>query len=72
MSALQGAGATQAVMIVSIVCQWFIFLPLAWFVGPYMGMGLTAIWLTQGLYRFFQVGWFVMLWQKRDWAKIEI
>jgi len=72
MSALQGAGATRIVMIVSIVCQWVIFLPLAWFVGPYMGMGLTAIWLTQGLYRLFQVGWFIMLWQKRDWAKIEI
>ena len=72
MSALQGAGAARSVMIVSIVCQWVIFLPLAWFVGPYMGMGLTAIWLTQGLYRLFQVGWFVMLWQKREWAKIEI
>ena len=72
MSALQGAGATGPVMMVSIVCQWIIFLPLAWFVGPYMGMGLTAIWLIQGLYRLFQVGWFVLLWQKRDWAKIEI
>ena len=72
MSALQGAGATRIVMIVSIVCQWVIFLPLAWFVGPYLGMGLTAIWLTQGLYRLFQLGWFIMLWQKRDWAKIEI
>ncbi len=72
MSALQGAGATKIVMIVSIVCQWFIFLPLAWYIGPYMGMGITAIWLTQGLYRLFQVGWFALLWYKKDWAKIEV
>lgn len=72
MSSLQGAGATKITMIVSIVCQWFIFLPLAWFIGPYMGMGLTAIWITQGLYRLFQVFWFAALWQKRDWAKIKV
>lgn len=72
MSALQGAGATKMVMIVSIVCQWFIFLPLAWYIGPYMGMGITAIWLIQGLYRLFQVAWFALLWYKKDWAKIEV
>lgn len=72
MSSLQGAGATKITMIVSIVCQWFIFLPLAWIIGPYLGMGLTAIWLTQGLYRLLQVFWFVALWRKKDWAKIEV
>ena len=72
MSALQGAGATKIVMIVSIVCQWLIFLPLAWIIGPYMGMGITAIWLVQGLYRLFQLGWFAILWYKKDWTKIEV
>jgi putative MATE family efflux protein len=72
MSALQGAGATKITMIVSIVCQWFVFLPLAWFIGPYMGFGLTAIWLTQGLYRLFQAFWFASLWRKKDWAEIKL
>jgi len=72
MSALQGAGATKDVMIVSIVCQWLIFLPIAWFIGPYLGLGLTAIWLAQGVYRLFQVGWFALLWHKKDWAKIKV
>lgn len=72
MSSLQGAGATKITMIVGIVCQWFIFLPLAWLIGPYMGMGLTAIWLIQGLYRLFQALWFVQLWRKRDWAEIKL
>ncbi len=72
MSSLQGAGATKITMIVSIVCQWVIFLPLAWVIGPYMGMGLTAIWLTQGLYRFIQALWFIQLWRKKDWAKIKV
>ncbi|MDQ7049194.1 MAG: MATE family efflux transporter [Enterobacterales bacterium] len=72
MSSLQGAGATKITMVVSIVCQWIFFLPLAWVIGPYMGMGLTAIWLAQGLYRFIQAIWFVMLWRKKDWAKIKV
>lgn len=72
MSALQGAGATRITMIVSIVCQWLIFLPLAWIIGPYLGMGLTAIWLTQGLYRLFQAFWFASLWRKREWTKIKV
>lgn len=72
MSALQGAGATKITMIVSIVCQWFVFLPIAWIIGPYMGMGLTAIWLTQGLYRLFQAIWFASLWRKRDWAEVKL
>ena len=72
MSALQGAGATKITMIVSIVCQWLIFLPLAWVIGPYMGMGLTAIWLTQGLYRLLQVFWFASLWRKKDWSLIKL
>lgn len=72
MSSLQGAGATKITMIVGVVCQWLIFLPLAWIIGPYMGMGLTAIWLIQGLYRLFQTFWFAQLWQKRDWAHIQL
>ncbi|MFT6732496.1 MAG: MATE family multidrug resistance protein [Polaribacter sp.] len=72
MSALQGAGATKDVMVVSIVCQWLIFLPIAWFIGPHLGMGLTAIWLVQGLYRLFQLGWFVILWRRMAWANIQL
>lgn len=72
MSSLQGAGATKITMVVGVVCQWFVFLPLAWFIGPYMGMGLTAIWLIQGLYRLFQTFWFAQLWYKKDWAHIKL
>ncbi|MET1256915.1 MATE family efflux transporter [Aliikangiella maris] len=72
MSSLQGAGATKTTMMVGIICQWLIFLPLAWIIGPYLGMGLTAIWLTQGLYRLFQTFWFAKLWIKREWSKIQL
>lgn len=72
MSSLQGAGATRITMVVGVVCQWLIFLPLAWVIGPYLGMGLTAIWLTQGLYRLLQASWFAYLWRKKDWASIQL
>jgi len=72
MSSLQGAGATKSTMIVSIVSQWLVFLPLAWFLGPYLGMGLTAIWLSQGLYRFLQTIWYAKLWKQQHWASIKL
>jgi len=72
MSSLQGAGATKQAMVVSIVSQWLIFLPLAWYIGPHLGMGLTAIWLTQGLYRLLQALWFAKLWVSRQWAEIKV
>lgn len=37
--ALQGAGDTMFVMFVSVGCQWFVFLPLAWFLALPMELG---------------------------------
>lgn len=72
MHALLGAGATALVMKVSIGFQWLLFLPLAYVLGPLLGLGLTAIWLGMTVYRALQAGVFVVAWERRSWAAIRL
>lgn len=72
MHALLGAGDVRRVMVVAITLQWVVFLPLAFLVGPLLGLGLTAIWVMQGLYRGGQAVFFYRFWKKRAWAAIRV
>jgi len=72
MHALLGAGATGLVMKVSVGFQWFLFLPLAYVLGPMLGLGLTAVWLGMTLYRSAQTGLFALAWQRREWVNIKL
>jgi multidrug resistance protein, MATE family len=72
MQALLGAGASAAVMRLSVGMQWLFFLPAAWLVGPGLGNGLLAIWLVFVGYRALQTAAFISLWQKREWATIRV
>ncbi|MCP1726529.1 putative MATE family efflux protein [Natronospira proteinivora] len=69
MHALLGAGDAKRTMITAVSLQWLGFLPLAWLVGPGLGGGLLAVWLTQGGYRLVQAVVFVGLWQRLKWAR---
>lgn len=44
--ALQGAGDTKITMWISVVCNWIIRLPLAWFLAIHMGMGANGAWIS--------------------------
>jgi MATE family, multidrug efflux pump len=72
MHALLGAGDTGRVMRVGIGLQWFLFLPLAYLIGPVLGFGLLGIWILQGGYRGLMAVTYFHLWRRRHWAKIEI
>ena len=72
MHALLGAGASGLVMRVSVAFQWLLFLPLAYVVGPVLGMGLTAVWLGMTAYRALQSGVFVVAWERRTWSAIRV
>jgi len=72
MSALMGAGATKVIMQVSMGMQWLIFLPLAWFLGPVLGFGLTSIWIVQAMYRSIQSFIFLKLWKNQNWTAINV
>lgn len=72
LNSLLGAGASRVVMIVAVGTQWFIFLPVAWLLGPVLGFGLTAIWVAQSGYRMLQTVIFVIIWQRGRWARIDV
>lgn len=72
MNALMGAGDVRRVMVVAITAQWIVFLPLAYLVGPVLGLGLTGIWVMQGMYRSSQALFFYRFWKQRKWAAIRV
>ncbi|MGB1580229.1 MAG: MATE family efflux transporter [Nevskiales bacterium] len=72
LNALLGAGASGTVMRVAISLQWFIFLPMAWVLGPLMGFGLLVIWIAFLSYRLAQALIFIGLWEKKLWVDIKV
>lgn len=72
MNTLLGVGATRMVLVVAVGMQWLLFLPLAYLLGPYWGVGLNAVWIALVGYRTVQAGVFVWLWQRRSWASIRL
>ncbi len=72
MQALLGVGASHVVMLVGIGMQWLVFLPLAYLLGPVLGLGLLEIWLATNLYRALQAAIFGLIWTRRRWQSIQV
>jgi multidrug resistance protein, MATE family len=72
MHSLVGAGDTRRTMAVSIALQWALFLPVAFFVGPVFGWGLTALWAANVIYRKVQTAAFALMWYRGRWAGIRV
>lgn len=47
---LQAAGKTLYVMIAEVVVNWFVFVPIAYFLGVYLGFGLIGAWSALPFY----------------------
>jgi Na+-driven multidrug efflux pump len=71
-NALLGAGASRLVMQVSIGMQWFLFLPIAFLLGPVMGYGMSAVWSAQVGYRSLQALVFAIVWKRRGWMNLDV
>jgi putative MATE family efflux protein len=72
MHGLLGAGDARRVMMVSIGTQWFLFIPLAYLLGPVLGFGLLTVWLLQSGSRLLQSLVFLWSWQHRSWQHIKL
>ncbi len=70
--ALLGAGDNRKVMLVSVICQWGLFLPAAYLLGPGLGYGLLAVWYAHAGYRVVQGGVYVWMWHRRAWTTIRL
>lgn len=62
-----GAGATTLVMITSVACQYFLFLPLAYAAGLVLGWGITWMWVAFAIYRFVFSAICMVLWRGKRW-----
>ncbi|MDX1570714.1 MAG: MATE family efflux transporter [Xanthomonadales bacterium] len=67
-----GAGDTRRVMVITIVCQWGVFLPLAYLVGPVLGFGLLTVWILNIGYRMLQATLFARSWRAGEWSRVEV
>jgi len=72
LNALQGAGATRAAATVAVVFQWGVGLPLAFVLGPMLGLDLVWIWASQGIYRAGQAVVYAIIWRRGRWAEIAV
>jgi putative MATE family efflux protein len=72
MNAMLGAGDNRRVLAISLGLQWGIFLPIVWYLGPHLGLGLTVIWLAQVLYRMLQSFVFSRAWAGGAWARAKV
>lgn len=72
MQSLMGAGDNRRVMRVTVGTQWLLFVPLAYLVGPVLGLGLLGVWIAQEAHRLLQGGIFWLFWKQRHWATIRI
>lgn len=72
MHSLMGAGDVRRVMVVAITAQWLVFLPLAYLVGPVLGLGLIGIWVMQSMYRSGQALFFYRFWKQGKWSAAKV
>jgi putative MATE family efflux protein len=66
-SALRATGDARFPVMIGFVCMWGIWVPLAWFLGVKLGLGLVGIWIsmicdewTRGMIMYHR-------WSKRKW-----
>ena len=72
MNALIGAGDTRRSMWISLLWQWAFFLPMAFIVGPLLGLGLVGVWAVNGVYRTAQALNCAQQWAGRKWTHIRL
>jgi len=72
LNALQGAGATKTVAKFSIGLQWLVMLPVAYLIGPVLGLGLLGVWSWFIFSRFITAGTFAAVWRAGKWQTVKV
>jgi putative MATE family efflux protein len=70
--ALNGSGDTKTVMRYTILAQWIYLLPLTYFLGPHLKLGLSVVWLGGVSYQLFLAALVVFRWQSSRWEGIQV
>jgi len=65
-------GDINRVMVISLGIQWLLFLPAAWFIGPYLNYSFLEVWVVQIVYGLVIAGAITLLWSQGKWKGIKI
>jgi MATE family multidrug resistance protein len=49
-----------------------LFLPVAYVLGPVLGLGMSAVWSAQVAYRSLQALVFAAVWRSRAWMDLQV
>jgi Na+-driven multidrug efflux pump len=71
-TALQGAGATVFVMFADIVCNWLIFLPLAYLFSVVLAGGIVGAWLSLPFYLVLYALLMVWRFKHGSWKHVKV
>lgn len=70
--ALYGAGANTYVMLVEGVLHFGVLVPLAWLLGPVLGLGLTGVWAAAAVYTYLLGAAMALKFLGRSWQRIRL
>ena len=71
-TALQGAGATIFVMFADIICNWIVFIPLAYLFGIVLHGGINGAWLSLPFYLILYSGLMVWRFKHGAWKFVKV
>jgi len=66
---LQAVGKTFYVMMSEVIVNWFVFVPIAYFLGVYLKLGLIGAWLALPFYVLLYAGVIFVKFQFGSWEK---
>ncbi|KAF0152078.1 MAG: Na+-driven multidrug efflux pump [Ignavibacteria bacterium] len=66
---LQASGATFFVMMAEVIVNWFIFVPIAYFLGVYLSLGLIGAWFALPFYVIIYAVVIFVKFRFGDWSK---
>lgn len=69
---LIGAGAAKQVMYWSVATQYGVFLPVAWYAGLHLHVGLVGLWGAFAFYRILFGAAAVFMWRGDAWTRIKV
>jgi putative MATE family efflux protein len=70
--ALQGAGDTRTPMWITLITQWTVRLPLAWFLALYFGLGPQGAWTAMAISVYCMGLLVAARYQSKGWIKIKV
>ncbi len=71
LGAFVGLGESKLILGLCILFQWCLFLPISYFIGPILGLGITAIWIAILCINAIKLISIMMIWHRHKWSTVK-